>query len=128
MLNRNTSRPFLHTLAPPSFSPEEPGGRSGSERAAPATSYLVVGGLPGGGVVVKEGGEASVFRQPAASHPPGAKPLREGTSSPRKLLPLARSLPPPALPPRSGADSFALAAAGAVRAGERGWLAGRPAG
>lgn len=54
-LNRNTSRPFLHTLAPPSFSPEEPGGRSGGERVAPATSYLVVGGLPGGGVVVKEG-------------------------------------------------------------------------
>lgn len=44
-------------------SPEEPGGHSGSEcaSAAPATSYLVVGGLPGGGVVVKEGGEASVF-------------------------------------------------------------------
>lgn len=44
-------------------SPEEPGGDSGGERAsaAPAASYLVVGGLPGGGVVVKEGGEASVF-------------------------------------------------------------------
>ncbi|XP_039235419.1 translation initiation factor IF-2-like [Pipra filicauda] len=109
-------------------SPEHPGGRSCGERAAPATSYLVVGGLPGGGVVVKEGGEASVFRQPAASHPLGAKPLREGASSPRKLLPLAGSLPPPpplALPPRSGADSFALAAAGAVRAGQRGWKDGR---
>lgn len=53
-------------------------------------AHLVVGGLPGGGVVVKEGGEERVFRQPAAGHPPGA-PLAGRARSSRCTRTLAAS-------------------------------------
>lgn len=81
-----TVRPTWPRASPPPPKPlpprrmpsESAAGGTGRDAAGPrATPYLVGRGFPGGAVVVKEGREEGVFRQPAARHALDANKMRK---------------------------------------------------